>query len=875
MGAYDSNKNKEISYGREVRSPWSGAGDGVGNLTERIGSMGIGDSPMDGLIQVIRAVEDAENQIKQQLEENNKLRDELKQKTCELEKYKSDAITSVRSSSGATRDNHLQESSMTNLSSLPFGNGDDRMRWMDNGSSSKQQGKQQGTIIIDHNRTDSHEDPFLQINVVKHYLSDNKANGNTKIFPGSQTGVDNAVASQFSSPSSRSISPSRHQKEGDSASRLHSFAHGLMQMTEINVSSNLLKQVKEHEEEISQLRRHLADFSMKEAQIRNEKYVLEKRIAHMRLAFDQQQQDLVDAASKALSYRQEIIEENIRLTYALQAAQQEKSTFVSSLMPLLAEYNFQPSVPDAMAITSNLKVLFKHLQEKLLIAEEKLKDSQYQLTPWQADAMNSVPQSPLHPINPVTAAPSKSGLELVPQHQYSHAQSPTASPLNAEIRADWDGLGHGPIRSGSSGIVRRNGEHETMNMSFAFPAFMILCCYHCDGLLFSSKNRDAPISNEAEDSDAARVHPGREPSAHWAGTGNSPYLPSGVDETTPSYHYLPPVLEEPSSSLSEAAEDDPLPAVEGVQITGEAFPGNQLLTSGFSINGTNSCNFEWVRYREDGSINYIEGAMQPGYLVTADDIDCLLAIEIQPLDDRKRKGELVTVFANEQRKITCDPEMQEKIERTYHNGQISFAVSLSAGALNIWENAVLAIKREGYSIKASGTRGVVVAEKFSPNTQVAIPPGYVTEFSIQNSSGVEHMLKASDSRQRDMIVLTMRLFIKGVVEKKRGKKKVLFFYGVYVAESGASPRAVISSTNSSASVRQSQPQNPSISRLNACESGSYPSSKNRPNKLLAAFGLLPSHRAAIRVLYKASNFPPRLYPSQRARKVNPSGFRPL
>lgn len=35
-------------------------------------------------------------------------------------------------------------------------------------------------------------------------------------------------------------------------------------------------------------------------------------------AFDQQQQDLVDAASKALSYRQDIIEENIRLSYALQ-----------------------------------------------------------------------------------------------------------------------------------------------------------------------------------------------------------------------------------------------------------------------------------------------------------------------------------------------------------------------------------------------------------------------------------------------------------------------------------------------------------------------------------------------------------------------------
>ena len=35
-------------------------------------------------------------------------------------------------------------------------------------------------------------------------------------------------------------------------------------------------------------------------------------------AYDQQQQGLVDAASKALSYRQNVLEENIRLTYALQ-----------------------------------------------------------------------------------------------------------------------------------------------------------------------------------------------------------------------------------------------------------------------------------------------------------------------------------------------------------------------------------------------------------------------------------------------------------------------------------------------------------------------------------------------------------------------------
>ena len=41
-----------------------------------------------------------------------------------------------------------------------------------------------------------------------------------------------------------------------------------------------------------------------------------------------------------------------------------------------------------------------------------------------------------------------------------------------------------------------------------------------------------------------------------------------------------------------AAEDDPSPAIEGLQIAGEAFPGNQLQACGYSINGTTSCNFE-------------------------------------------------------------------------------------------------------------------------------------------------------------------------------------------------------------------------------------------------------------------------------------------
>uniref|UniRef100_A0A452XHM8 AIR9-like A9 domain-containing protein n=1 Tax=Aegilops tauschii subsp. strangulata TaxID=200361 RepID=A0A452XHM8_AEGTS len=167
------------------------------------------------------------------------------------------------------------------------------------------------------------------------------------------------------------------------------------------------------------------------------------------------------------------------------------------------------------------------------------------------------------------------------------------------------------------------------------------------------------------------------------------------------------------------AEDDPLPAIDGLRITGEAFPGKELQASGYSINGTTSCNFEWVRHLEDGSVNYIEGAKQPTYLVTADDVDSLLAIEVQPLDDRKRKGEIVKVYANEQRKITCDPEMKELIKKILSAGHVSYEVLLP----------------------------------------INIPYGHPTEFSIQSADGAEYNLKPGEnSPSRDSIVLILRLF---------------------------------------------------------------------------------------------------------------------
>ncbi|KAF5194299.1 transmembrane protein [Thalictrum thalictroides] len=715
------------------------------------------------------------------MEENNRLRVELQKRTIELERHNSNDSTDRLSQLDASRDEHIHGPSHQTYSAA--GSQEDRFRWKDDTPLVDRR----GTLVVHQNAKNvvpsirNHEES-------QHYSENNNVNGPLKVFTGGQAGVDNTGVSQFSSPSSRSISPSRYQREGDYNLKNIS-AHGLMPISEVNSQNSLWKQdlvlkVRDQEEEILQLRRHLADYSVKEAQICNEKYALEKRIAYMRMAFDQQQQEIVDAASKSLSYRQDIIEENIRLTYALQAAQQEKSTFVSSLLPLLVDYSLQPPVLDAQPIASGLKILFKHLQEKLLITEAKLKESQHQVAPWRSE-LSDLPNFTRSPSPSIGAALTTSnimGLELVPQPAYSHRLAPL-SPSDALKNTEWDQLVQHNPHTGFVGLPGKSLDLENLGR----PVPSTVRSSAAQDVPAQSQGdshtkrfpeeitttqpffRDLRSGSEMDDPDSA----GREQSTPW-GSGNSPYMTPTHDDPNSSFSpYLAPVLEEPSSSFSEAGEDDPLPAIDGLQISGEAFPGQELQAGGYSINGTTSCNFEWVRYFEDGSVNYIDGAKQPNYLVTADDVDTYLAIEVQPLDNRKRKGELVKVFANEQRKITCDSEMQEQIERSLYSGQASYEVSLAARYLDIWEPAILAVKREGYSIKCVGTRGVVVTEKFLQKTAVTIPYGHPTAFSILGSA--EHLLRTENSSLRDTIVLTMRLFIMRAVEKRKSKKKGMFF----------------------------------------------------------------------------------------------------
>ncbi|KAH0870397.1 hypothetical protein HID58_077419 [Brassica napus] len=751
-------------------------------LTDKFSKVGIEDSSSsqennlknDNLLQVIKAVEAAETTIKQQqVEENSRLKAELERSILELAKYKSDESLPQTSNPG----DHSNATTVSRLVHQP-------VDWEQNVIKASD-ADSQGMMVV-HPHLNANGEEATVSNRFERPSEEDMVNG---IDRGD---IGGAGPSHF-----YSSSPMRTQLEGGHDTLINSSTHRLMPVGEVNDSGNagkqdLIHKVQEQEQEILQLRRYLTDSSVKEAQIRNEKYVLEKRIAYMRLAFDQQQEDLVDAASKALSYRQEIIEENIRLTYALQATQQERSTFVSYLLPLLSEYSLQPQVSDAQSIVSNVKVLFKHLQEKLLLTESKLKEPEYQLAPWQSD-VNHSNDSHLAPSRAAGVALTHSTKDSL----YSHDQAAT----------DWGSKRWHQDEPSSStmGSYRLDGPNK-----FSSPVNGQSAAFEMPRQAGTSEEEpsgwkqvdEAPTKHVVDEAPTKHVK-FREPPSKivmddaegQSDTKNQPYVPASDAPSSSNSPILSPVREEPSSSPSEGGDDDidgPLPAIEDLQISGEPYPGHELQACGYSVNGTTSCNFEvrtWVCHLEDGSVNYIDGAKQPNYLVTADDVDLYLAIEVLPLDDRNRKGELVKVFANENRKITCHPEMQSHIEKNLQSGHASYKVSVSTGFLDIWEEATLSIKREGYSIKCNNN-DIIAAEKFSSSNAVTVPFGQPEEFVIVASDGSEYSLRADHgsyslradhgstdlSCSRDTIVLTLRLFNMRSLQRKKGKRRGFLFH---------------------------------------------------------------------------------------------------
>ncbi|KAM0841873.1 hypothetical protein ACQ4PT_058749 [Festuca glaucescens] len=345
------------------------------------------------------------------------------------------------------------------------------------------------------------------------------------------------------------------------------------------------------EEEILLLRKQITDASSKELQLLSEKHILERKLADLRMAVDERQEDAISGALKQLNEKRNHIEENMRLSNDLKVQEEELYLFTSSLLGMLAEHNVRPPQIYASTITTVTKRLYQHMQWKIRSLNDSLGD-----TTQPGDIYNP---------NHQQATPSRNE----PSSSYNMEPNRNTFPQYAQDSND------------------RHAEQM----------------YH--GSTFNQDIVTATPSNYFQENAGPRE--------------------ARLDDDSQFYR---------NDNQEYSADGDPLPGIEGFQIVGDPRPGSNLTACGFPTNGTTLCNFQWVRYLEDGTRQSIEGATMYDYVVTADDVGTLLAVDCTPMDDNGRQGDLVRKFANDENKISCDPDMQNDIDISISRGRANFDV---------------------------------------------------------------------------------------------------------------------------------------------------------------------------------------------------------
>ncbi|KAJ4746386.1 Tripartite motif-containing protein 29 [Rhynchospora pubera] len=228
---------------------------------------------------------------------------------------------------------------------------------------------------------------------------------------------------------------------------------------------------------------------------------------------------------------------------------------------------------------------------------------------------------------------------------------------------------------------------------------------------------------------------------------------------------------------AEAENMETLPEVEGLCISGEARLGHTIQVVGFGTNGTVRCDFAWLRFYDDGSRCYIAGEEKAEHLVTADDVDSYLAVDVIPIGREEQMGDLVRIFANGHRKITCGNQMQDAVEQSFFNGHESFDVYLVEHD-NSSKRVQLKLMKDRFIIK-NRKFYTVVEQKFMPDMTITIPTESTTGFEIHCSGKIQSLLLEADtSTLRDLIVLIMRSFLLRAThtpkENKRTNRCCLF-----------------------------------------------------------------------------------------------------
>ncbi|KAM7486305.1 hypothetical protein LguiA_002314 [Lonicera macranthoides] len=248
-------------------------------------------------------------------------------------------------------------------------------------------------------------------------------------------------------------------------------------------------------------------------------------------------------------------------------------------------------------------------------------------------------------------------------------------------------------------------------------------------------------------------------------------------------------------TASSALEEEGL-GIEGVRINGDAKLGGELIACPYPIRETSLCIFQWLRYLQDNRKKYIEGATNPEYIVTADDVDTIIAIECVAMYHKGRLGKTFRVMANNGKRIKCEPDMQQEIDRYISEGLATFNVLFLPDSHGGVVPTTLVLEKSSYlfriyrppAIVIFGPTATEISKKFCDVTSIEIPLGDSADFVLRCSDGSSHSFKTggescciwprivyiegkptnthygytyptllqNDRRIRDMIVLTMR-----------------------------------------------------------------------------------------------------------------------
>ncbi|KAJ7969338.1 Tripartite motif-containing 29 [Quillaja saponaria] len=431
----------------------------------------------------------------------------------------------------------------------------------------------------------------------------------------------------------------------------------------------LYSQARNQEEEILFLREQISVAALKEMQLLNEKCTLERKFSELRMAIDEKQNEANIAASNELARRKGDLEENLKLAHELKAAEDERYMFMSSMLGLLAEYGIWPRVVNASVISNNIKHLHDQLQWKIRNSHDRMRELSTMVeNHGDIGAHNNNSPGSGHLVHQI---PNVSTIQDDFYKDKRLSDEQHLEPMNAMARyVQYD------VLKDSRNIVLNGDLNQLVNNDSAQEFF--------------NTDREA-ISSVPDGS----FHNG------------------GVEAKSRAKNYINGTISQYSTTNYETGSSvfEDGPGIENFQITGDAMPGSRLLGCGYPVRGTSLCMFQWVRHLQDGTRQYIEGATNPEYIVTADDVDKLIAVECIPMDDKGRQGELVRLFANDQNKITCDPEMQMEINTYISKGQAAFNVLLLMDSSDDWEPTTLFLRRSGYQIKINSTEAVLITGK--------------------------------------------------------------------------------------------------------------------------------------------------------------------